>query len=405
MPSWMKHYPMLTRLWLYRVFRANGIGIGNFAIQWVATSFPQPALALAYTNTLGRVAHVFVGYLAGWLSDRVAPVRLMIASNLLSALFTVVMGRVLAAPYRMPWLIVAVIVWNGFAVVSRAASPSLVPKIAQRDHWPAIHAWMAAIGPIQQFLANGLGGILLAAGVFHAFAASGLALGLSMLFLLTRRPWPAPGKKPKLRRSLFGGISYVWSQRVLRRMVIFSGLLNFGFSFYIGEYVRYLRSSLHLSPTKIGLGLMLSTLGTVVSLVIVPRLLRAHIAGMTVLAPGVMALGLIVLSLWQTWAGFVLGAALVEFGSGAVTQGLVLIRQSVVPVDVMGAVSGALGMFHVLLVPLGMALAGVVAFVYGAPSAMVAAASMVSVATLLAWPYAQSAADFLRKAAAPLPPL
>lgn len=97
-PAWMKRYPLLARFWFYRLVRANGVGIGTLAIQWAATSFPQPALALAYTNTLGRATQVFTGYLAGWLSDRVPPIRLIVWSNLLAAVFTGAIAMVLRAP-------------------------------------------------------------------------------------------------------------------------------------------------------------------------------------------------------------------------------------------------------------------------------------------------------------------
>jgi hypothetical protein len=175
-------------------------------------------------------------------------------------------------------------------------------------------------------------------------------------------------------------------------MVLFSSLLNFGFSFYIGEYLLYLRQALHLGPTAIGFGLMASTVGTVLSLIFIPGRLRRHLVRITVAGPGLMAVGLIMLNIWQTWAGFVLGATIIEFGAGAMTQGLVLVRQSVVPMDIMGSVNGALSMFHIILVPIGMALAGIVAFAYGSSSAMLVAAVLVSAASVLALPFARLAA-------------
>ena len=394
-PAWMKRYPLLARFWFYRLVRANGVGIGTLAIQWAATSFPQPALALAYTNTLGRATQVFTGYLAGWLSDHVPPIRLIVWSNLLAAVFTGAIAMVLRAPYRLVWLIAAVIVWNAFAVISRAASPAIVPKISRREDLPAVNAWMSAVGPAQQFLASGMGGILLAAGLFHTFLASGLATALSTIFLLTKKAWPLPSPRHRPLRSLTLGLSYTWSHRVLRRMVLFSSVLNFGFSFYIGEYLLYMRQTLHLGPAALGLALTASTAGTVFSLIFIPRWLPRHLLAIAAAAPALMAIGLAILSLWQSWAGFVLGAAVIELGSGAVTQGLVLVRQSVVPTDVMGSVSGALSMFHMVLVPAGMALAGVVAFTYGPAAAMICAAALVASASLLALPYARLAASSL----------
>lgn len=52
-------------------------------------------------------------------------------------------------------------------------------------------------------------------------------------------------------------------------------------------------------------------------------------------------------------------------------------------------------MFHMILVPAGMALAGVVAFTYGPAAAMMGAAALVASAALLALPYARLAASSL----------
>lgn len=128
----------------------------------------------------------------------------------------------------------------------------------------------------------------------------------------------------------------------------------------------------------IGLGLRASTAGTILSLIFIPRWLRRHLLAIAAAAPALMTPGLAVLSLWQGWAGFVLGAAAIEFGSGAVAQGLMLVSQSVVPTDIMGSVAGALSMFHMVLVPAGMAMAGVVAFTYGPAAAVICAAALVA---------------------------
>lgn len=85
MLTFAKRYPLVWRLWLSRVCTANADGIGQFSIQWLATTFPHPAIALAYANTFGRLGTVFSGYLVGWLSDSIPPVVLMAAGNLFGA--------------------------------------------------------------------------------------------------------------------------------------------------------------------------------------------------------------------------------------------------------------------------------------------------------------------------------
>lgn len=290
---WMKTYPRLARFWWSRIFRANGMGISLLALQWVATSFPTPALALAYTNTLGRILQILSGYLVSWLSDRLAPMPLIVLGNLLSALFTVAIGLALRDSHQMLTLILAVILWNSFAVVARAASPRIVPTFAAKKDLPAINAWMAAIDPIQQFLASGLGGILIAAGVFHAFLAGSLAFLIAGLWIGPWRKWPrSVPSSIKPPPSLGEGFRFVVHDPVLRRMTLCSAALNLGLSFYIGEYLLYLRSVLGLSPGLIGLSLGLGTIGTLAALLMSPWALRNKMIETILVASALVAFGI-----------------------------------------------------------------------------------------------------------------
>lgn len=400
---WMKSYPQLARFWWSRIFRANGMGIILLALQWVATSFPTPALALAYTNTLGRILQILSGYLVSWLSDRVAPMQLIVLGNLLSALFTVAIGLALRDSHQMLTLILAVILWNSFAVVARAASPRIVPTLAAKKDLPAINAWMAAINPIQQFLASGLGGILIAAGVFHAFLAGALAFLIAGIWISPGRQWPrSVPSSIKPAPSLGEGFRFVGRDPVLRRMTLFSSALNLGLSFYIGEYLLYLRSVLGLSPGLIGLSLGLGTIGTLAALLISPWALRNKMIETILVASALVAFGIGIASIAHNWPTFTVGAILIEAGSATITQSLILVRQHVVPLRVMGSVSGALRVLHLVLVPLGMAIAGLVAITSTVHTDLWTSCAMVSLAVGLAVPYARSAHSFIHAAKVPM---
>lgn len=56
---------------------------------------------------------------------------------------------------------------------------------------------MATVGPIRQFVASGVAGILIAGGVFHAFLASGIAFSMAGL-LLYGRGWPTEVVRKKI---------------------------------------------------------------------------------------------------------------------------------------------------------------------------------------------------------------
>lgn len=93
--SIVSRYPLVWRLWISRFLTANADGIGQFSIQWLATTFPNPAFALGYANTFGSIGSILSSYIFGWLSDNFSPAVLMVSGNIIGAAFTVFIGFML----------------------------------------------------------------------------------------------------------------------------------------------------------------------------------------------------------------------------------------------------------------------------------------------------------------------
>lgn len=395
-PKFFQEHSMLSHLWISRFFNAIGFGIGQFTIKWVATAFPHPAIALAYTNTSGTLSQAFGSYIVGWLSDNISPVVLMIFGNLFGALFAVGMGLLLRQFHTILFLLILVILWTAFSVTSNAASAKLISQLTKPQELTKVNSWMGSILPLRQFLASGLAGILVAAGIMHAFLAAAIAMVLSAVMLITKKKWPMTKPRRVQPRSILVGFQTILTDRILRRMVTFVSLLNFGFSFYLGDYLLYLRYTEHLSALAIGLGLTVSTIGTALALVIGPIVLKRRIAVTVMVTPAIMAIGIAGVSFWTGVVGFVVGATVIEFGSGISNQYVSLIRQRTVPIGMMGSVAGALRMFQTVLVPLGMALAGIVAELWGAGMALYMSGALVLTSLLASFPLATSVGNKFR---------
>ncbi len=243
------------------------------------------------------------------------------------------------------------------------------PSVAARKDCPAINAWMASIGPIRQFLASGLGGILIATGILHTFLAGALALLIAGIWIGPWNRWPLIGKSStKPAPALGEGFRFVVRDPVLCRMTLFSAAFNLGLSFYIGEYLLYLRNVLALSPQLIGLSLGLGTIGTLAALLLSPWALGNKLIETIIIAAMLVAAGIGVAGLAHNWPAFTLGAVLLEAGSASITQSLILVRQHVVPLEVMGSV-----------------------FIYTVHTDIWTSCALVSLSVTLAVPYARSA--------------
>ncbi|MCI0184924.1 MFS transporter [Sulfoacidibacillus ferrooxidans] len=247
-------YPLVWRLWISRLLTANADGIGQFSIQWLATTFPNPAFVLGYANTVGSIGSILSSYIFGWLSDNFSPAILMVAGNVVGAFFTIGIGLLLRNHESIPLLLLLVFLWNLFIAITRAASRSLVPQTVEKEDLPTVNAWMGIIAPIQQFLAKGFAGILISTGLFHAFLAAGIVMFLSVFSIVSTKHYPKRVTTSHKTTNPLVGLHIVWSSRPLRQMVIYTSVQNFGFSFFLGEYVLYLKQVAGLSAVQIGLG-------------------------------------------------------------------------------------------------------------------------------------------------------
>ena len=392
----VSRYPLVWRLWISRFLTANADGIGQFSIQWLATTFPQPAIALAYANTFGSIGSILSSYIFGWLSDNFSPAVLMVSGNVVGAIFTVFIGFTLQFHQSIVLLLLLVFLWNVFTAITMAASRSLVPKTVDQEDLPTVNAWMGIISPIKQFLAKGLAGVLIMTGLFHAFLAAGIVMFLSVLSLINSQHYPKRASTSRRTTNPLSGLHIVWSRRPLREMVIYTSVQNFGFSFFLGEYVLYLKQTEHLSATEIGVGLSLATVGTVISLVIGPRLLRTQSPFLTVASPVLIGAGIALISVGGGMIGLTSGLTLLELGSGFANQTVGLIRQRTAPIESMGATTGALNLLHSILVPVAMMLSGLIAIHYGTSATMSIAWIVVLLSVVFAWRLARSVREHLR---------
>lgn len=397
--SVMRRYPFVWRLWISRFCTANAKGIGKFAIQWLATTFPNPAFALGCANTFGSLGSILSGYMFGWLSDNFSPVVLMVSGNLVGAIFTVFIGFMLQSHPSIASLISLVFLWNVFTAITTAASRTLVPQTVDKGDLPKVNSWMGIISPIQQFLSKGFAGVLIATGLFHAFLAAGIVMLLSVLSLFHRRPYPQRpmGVRAHRKKTVFlSGIHIVWSNSPLRRMVIYTSIQNFGFSFFLGEYVLFLKHVRHFSVDDIGVGLSTATIGTVASLIFGPRMLRTRVKPLILLSPLLISAGIAVISLVASMSGFIGGLTLLELGSGFANQTVALIRQRIAPIESMGATTGALNLLHSVLDPVALGLAALIAIHYGTAVTLTIAWVLVLLSTVFAWRLSASVSDYLK---------
>lgn len=339
-----------------------------------------PLLAVSLTRSPGLVAGValaqrlpwlFMALPAGALADRLDRKRTMIRVDVLRV---VVMGAIAAAVATdldsIVLLYVAAVVLGVGETLFDTAAQSILPSVVDCDQLSAANGRLQAVElTANTFVGPPLGGLLAAAALTSAFALSSGAYLVAALCLLgmagSFRPDPS-GAAKNMRREIAEGVRFVWHNPILRTLGLMLGLTNLAFTAHFSVFVLFATGPMHLSETGYGLLLTSSAFGGVAGSYAGPwlerRIGRARCLLLAILLFGsTLAVPAFTTNVAANVAAFV-GAA---FGSVVWNVITVSLRQRITPDRLLGRMNSAYRLLGWGTMPLGAALGGAIAEVWG----------------------------------------
>ncbi|MGW7293442.1 MFS transporter [Streptomyces xiamenensis] len=352
------------------------------------TDSPLQVTAVALTFTLPWL--LFALHI-GVLADRADRRRLLWAAN---ALRLAAMGGLTVAAATqgpaLPQLLVAGAVLGIADVLAATSASALVPAAVPPARRERANAWMVGAETVgQEFAGPFVGGLLLAAGTSLALGLTGAAYALAALSLLLLagrfRPAPPPsGTVPvPTRRRIAEGLRFLWRDPVLRTLSLVVAVLASVWGAWLGLMPLYATTTMELGPQEYGV--LLSALGVggligAVSVTWVNRLLgvrRAMLADLLGTA-AMVALPALTTNIWAVAAGALLGGT----GGTLWAVNARTLAQRRVPDAMLGRYNSAARMFTFGAMPVGTALAGVLAAA-GGPRPAFGVFAAAALATLL----------------------
>jgi MFS family permease len=383
-------------------------GLGrNFWRLWTASTFSNiadgalrtalPLVAVTLTRSPSLVAGVSVAFGLPWLvfalqagamADRFDRRRTMVLVNfgragllLLLAALTAADGLGLAVIYA-----VAFTLGIGETLFDTSAQ-SILPSMVDRTALSSANSRLYGAEVIgNQFAGPPLGGVLVGVAAWVAFGFSGLTWALAGLLLLAVRGSYRPAaraEKVTLRSDIAEGLRYLLAHRLLRTMAVVTGVSNLGHAAAGSILVLYAvgpQSAMRLEAGVFGL-LLTSTaagslLGSVAAARIERRLGRANTLMAAVVGMGAGAAGLAIsprlvpVAVWL----FVTGVSVVVFSVVAVS-----LRQGIVPDRLLGRVNASYRLVAWGTWPVGAALGGATAELFGLRAVFVAGGAVVAI--------------------------
>lgn len=320
-----------------------GSGLVQFAIIWYVTLRTNSGVAMTLITLAGFVPQLLVAPIAGVWADRFNRKKVMIISDGLIALATLIVAIMFLIGYDAMWLIYIGTAIRSFGGgIHSPAVTAIVPQIVPKDSLVRFNALYHGASNIIQLIAPALGGLVVSfMPMWQIFFIDVITAAIAIFCLLfISVPDHEREKQFKVSqyRELLDGIKYVRSNKLLSAILAvyaaFMILLSPGASLlplYIGRNFGLDPFNITISQTAVFAGMALG------GLIVAKRgkfINKIHVLRV---AAGLIALFVIMLGLlgYASWATiWIFSAVLVLFGLTApfyLTNNTVFIQEEVLP--------------------------------------------------------------------------
>jgi MFS family permease len=351
------------KFWTGQTVSNLGSSVTQFALPLLVFQLTGSALNLGLTMVFGMLPNLLFGLFIGAWVDRVDRKRLMIAVDILQAVFVTSVPVLAALGMLQLWWIYVVVFCSGllnncFQAAEFAAIPSLVPT----------DDLVTANGRIQASYSAAMVAGPLIAGVLAAFtpAYNLLWIDIASFFisatLLSRIRVSFNTREARRATSIVAdvgeGLRYVWGHPVLRNISIMMCLVNFVGATVYAQLVLFVTERYAASEAQVGLFFSAGSLGVVV-ISLAAGLLRRRFSFSSVALGSLMITGVLTVAMALNglyWVGLILWSVHMGFAIlfNINTSSL---RQAIVPGHMLGRVISVAMVLGQSAVPLG-ALAG-----------------------------------------------
>ncbi|MEL6607536.1 MAG: MFS transporter, partial [Pseudomonadota bacterium] len=346
---------------------------------WVASLLTRDALLIAMMPVALRLPWFLFALPAGIVTDRVDRRRLILAMDIARGAAFVVAAIAVSVALPLPepadgatssptlfaLLAVCALAVGTAEVFRDNAAQTILPALVPPEQLERANGRLWSVEIIGQFLLGPtVGAFLIATILWLPFALNGAAFLIAATLIATLRPTPtaAPPKADRnWRRELGEGLSFLRDAPLLRLLAIITGVWNLFDQMVVIALVLYVQEVLGLDAPGFGLILAASAVGGILAGFVAEHIIRWLGPGRTAqwaLAASALTFALIPLvpnpvALALILAGF-------EFIGLTWNTVSVSYRQRTIPAHLLGRVNSVYRLFAWGMMPIGLALSGVI---------------------------------------------
>ncbi|MFE3498558.1 MFS transporter [Kitasatospora sp. NPDC059146] len=411
--------PEFGKLWLGSAVSNLGDGASFVAVPLLASSLTDRPELVAGLSTAYAVPRLLVAVLSGVAVDRFDRRRLLVGVNLVRGAVLAVLGLLVWLGLASIWALYGVFVVLGlFETLADVSSFSVLPTVVAPRHLDRANGRLAAAQTVCDEIAGPpLGGLLfgIAAILPVLLDASSFVLAACCFWWLKGdfTPGPAatgeaadgPGEpRPNALAQIGEGLRYLAGHRLLRTLALMSVVTNLAYMLPFSVLVLFATNTLGLSPAEYGLALTVSAAGSLVGSFVAPAVRRLLGTGRTVGATLLLgAVAYLVMAVTDSALVVTAMLAVYFFYTTVWTITVSSLRQSLIPGELIGRVTGATRTFSLLGLLVGSLGGGLLAAHLGLRAPLWCGAALLGLTALLSLPWSRrNEPDQVAQAQAPV---
>lgn len=273
-------YPNYRRFWFANVARVFGLQFRFIGSLWLVTQLSPSPVWLGVVSVSGAVPTILLSVPAGLLADRVDGRRLLVWSQVLTAVLTLGLGGLVVSGQANVWWVVLWSMSTGaLAALGNPAQNAMLPRLIEMRAIASAVAYTSAIWNAMGIVGPAAAGVLIALiGTGQAFFVTAAGFAVSAALMQSLRLAPITERSRQEAGGMLDGIRYILGNQVFFATIglsFFTSLFGMSYMVLLPAFARQVLQTdargYGLMAASAGVGALLGTLSIVRLRPSVPR--------------------------------------------------------------------------------------------------------------------------------------
>ncbi len=374
------------KLWSATAISNLGDGVSMIAYPWLASAVTRSPILIAAAGFASRLPWLIFTLHAGVLTDRFDRRKLIVTMDFMRGVLTAFVGVIVVlnrdslpslndlssiTDLSTNWILYLILMVTSFLiglaeVLRDNTAQTIMPSIVDKENLEKANSRMwSAESLTNSFIGPPLGSLLIGVAIFLPFFFDTISFFFACALIASLagsfKPFEkdVPREKINFRVEIRAGFDWLWSHQLLRPMAIILGCLNGLGAMVSATYILFAQEVLHTSVFVFAILGTAGAIGGILGGLLGPKILSKIGSGPSlVLALVSAAIGNLIVGLTSSWQVVWIVTAVEIFLAVLWNTVTVSLRQSIIPMHLLGRVNSVYRFFAWGSIPIGLLVGG-----------------------------------------------